>query len=201
MCVWTGWWRWRPSSPQPLGSCGQGRCPSSAWPMCTAWPSSCVRSPTCPTLTLKLCPQFWSTCCQRLSLWNLQVRWRWVKMARQWHHWCYLLIWCEMHVNVVFVIRCLYSIVSLTLVREKRCIKIIYYYYYLLIFVVVVVVEGSVIVLYTVTLVKVGWLVSQPFKWLVSWCLMPSQSPDNNVKWSLILWSCHMSCYAWRGLW
>ena len=46
---------------------------------------------------------------------------------------------------------------SLTLVREKRCIKIIYYYYYyLLIFVVVVVVEGSVIVLYTVTLVKVG---------------------------------------------
>ena len=61
-----------------------------------------------------------------------------------------------MYVNVVFVIRCLYSVVSLTLVREKRCIKIIYYYYLLIFVVVVVVVEGSVIVLYTVTLVKVG---------------------------------------------
>ena len=41
-----------------------------------------------------------------------------------------------MYVNVVFVIRCLYSAVSLTLVREQRFIRIIYvfiyyYYYYL----------------------------------------------------------------------
>ena len=37
-----------------------------------------------------------------------------------------------MYVNVVFVIRCLYSAVSLTLVREQRFIRIIYYYYYYL---------------------------------------------------------------------
>ena len=36
----------------------------------------------------------------------------------------------EMFVNVVFVIRCLYSAVSLTLVKEQRFIRIIYYYYY-----------------------------------------------------------------------
>ena len=39
----------------------------------------------------------------------------------------------EMSVNVVFVIRCLYSAVSLTLVKEQRFIRIIYdddYYYY-----------------------------------------------------------------------
>ena len=35
-----------------------------------------------------------------------------------------------MYVNVDFVIRCLYSAVSLTLVREQRFIRIIYYYYY-----------------------------------------------------------------------
>ena len=35
-----------------------------------------------------------------------------------------------MYVNVVFVIRCLYSAVSLTLVIEQRFIRIIYYYYY-----------------------------------------------------------------------
>ena len=34
----------------------------------------------------------------------------------------------EMYVNVVFVIRCLYSTVRLTLVREQRFIRIIYYY-------------------------------------------------------------------------
>ena len=34
-----------------------------------------------------------------------------------------------MYVNVVFVIRCLYSAVSLTLVKEERFIRIIYYYY------------------------------------------------------------------------
>ena len=33
----------------------------------------------------------------------------------------------EMYVSVVFVIRCLYSAVSLTLVREQPFIKIIYY--------------------------------------------------------------------------
>ena len=32
-----------------------------------------------------------------------------------------------MYVNVVFVIRCLYSAVSLTLVKEQRFIRIIYY--------------------------------------------------------------------------
>ena len=31
----------------------------------------------------------------------------------------------EMYVNVVFVVRCLYSAVSLTLVREQRFIRII----------------------------------------------------------------------------
>ena len=36
----------------------------------------------------------------------------------------------EMYINVVFVIRCLYSTVSLTLVREQHSIRIIYYYYY-----------------------------------------------------------------------
>ena len=35
-----------------------------------------------------------------------------------------------MYVNVVFVIRCLYSAVSLTTVREQRLIRNIYYYYY-----------------------------------------------------------------------
>ena len=35
-----------------------------------------------------------------------------------------------MYVNVVFVIRCLYSAVSLTLVREQRFIRIIYHYHY-----------------------------------------------------------------------
>ena len=41
------------------------------------------------------------------------------------------LIFClfEMCVNMVFVIRCLYSTVSLTLVREQRFIRIICYYY------------------------------------------------------------------------
>ena len=34
-----------------------------------------------------------------------------------------------MYVNVVFVIRCSYSAVSYTLVREQRFIRIIYYYY------------------------------------------------------------------------
>ena len=34
-----------------------------------------------------------------------------------------------MYVSVVFVIRCLYSAVSLTLVREQYIIRIIYYYY------------------------------------------------------------------------
>ena len=32
----------------------------------------------------------------------------------------------EMYVNVLFVIRCLYSAVSLTLVKEQRFIRIIY---------------------------------------------------------------------------
>ena len=36
----------------------------------------------------------------------------------------------EMYVNVVFVIRCLYSTVSLTLDREQRFTRIIYNYYY-----------------------------------------------------------------------
>ena len=36
----------------------------------------------------------------------------------------------EMYVNVVFVLRCLYSAVSLTLVKEQRFIRILYYYYY-----------------------------------------------------------------------
>ena len=35
----------------------------------------------------------------------------------------------EMYVSVVFVIRCLYSAVSLTLVREQRFTRIIHYYY------------------------------------------------------------------------
>ena len=34
-----------------------------------------------------------------------------------------------MYVYVVFAIRCLYSAVSLTLVREQYIIRIIYYYY------------------------------------------------------------------------
>ena len=35
-----------------------------------------------------------------------------------------------MYANVFFVIRCLYSAVSLTLVREQRFIGMYYYYYY-----------------------------------------------------------------------
>ena len=38
-------------------------------------------------------------------------------------------LFAKMYVNVVFVIRCLYSAVSLTLVKEWRFIRIIYYYY------------------------------------------------------------------------
>ena len=37
-------------------------------------------------------------------------------------------LFAEMYVNVVFVIRCLYSAVSLTLVKEQRFIRTIYYY-------------------------------------------------------------------------
>ena len=42
------------------------------------------------------------------------------------------LIFClfEIYVSVVFVIRCLYSAVNLTLVREQHYIRIIIYYYY-----------------------------------------------------------------------
>ena len=39
-------------------------------------------------------------------------------------------LFAEMYAKVVFVIRCLYSAVSLTLVKEQHFIKIIYYYYY-----------------------------------------------------------------------
>ena len=35
-----------------------------------------------------------------------------------------------MYVNVFFVVRCLYSTVSLTLVRKQPFIRIIYYYYW-----------------------------------------------------------------------
>ena len=35
-----------------------------------------------------------------------------------------------MYVSVVFVVRCLYGAVSLTLVREQRFIRITDYYYY-----------------------------------------------------------------------
>ena len=35
----------------------------------------------------------------------------------------------EMYVNVLFVIRCLYSAMSLTLVKEQCFIRFIYYYY------------------------------------------------------------------------
>ena len=38
-------------------------------------------------------------------------------------------LFVEMHANVVFVISCLYSTVSLTLVREKCFIRINCYYY------------------------------------------------------------------------
>ena len=34
------------------------------------------------------------------------------------------------YVNVVFVIRCLYGAVSLTLVKEQRFIRMNYYHYY-----------------------------------------------------------------------
>ena len=39
-------------------------------------------------------------------------------------------LFAEMYVSVVFVIRRLYSAVSLNLVKEQRFIRIIYYYYY-----------------------------------------------------------------------
>ena len=39
-------------------------------------------------------------------------------------------LFAEMYVHVVFVIRCLYSAVSLTLVKGQRFIIIIYHYYY-----------------------------------------------------------------------
>ena len=44
-----------------------------------------------------------------------------------------MVLFAEMYINVVSVIRCLYSAVSLTLVKEQRFIRIIimYYYYYL----------------------------------------------------------------------
>ena len=38
----------------------------------------------------------------------------------------------EMYVNVAFVISCLYSAVSLILVKEQRFIRIIYHYHYYL---------------------------------------------------------------------
>ena len=43
-----------------------------------------------------------------------------------------------MYVSVVFVIRCLYSAVSLTLVREQRLIRIIYLFIVVVVVVVVV---------------------------------------------------------------
>ena len=39
-------------------------------------------------------------------------------------------LFAEMYVNVVFVMQCLYSAVSLTLVKEQRFVRISYYYYY-----------------------------------------------------------------------
>ena len=39
-------------------------------------------------------------------------------------------LFAELYVNVVFVIRCFYSAVSLTLIKELRFVRIIYYYYY-----------------------------------------------------------------------
>ena len=39
----------------------------------------------------------------------------------------YLRLFVEMCVNVVFVMSCLYSAVSLTLVREQRFTRVIYY--------------------------------------------------------------------------
>ena len=39
-------------------------------------------------------------------------------------------LFAVMYVNVAFVIRCLYSAVILTLVKEWRFIRIIYHYYY-----------------------------------------------------------------------
>ena len=44
-----------------------------------------------------------------------------------------------MYVSVVFVIRCLYCTVSLTVVKEQRLIRIIDYYYFIFVVVVVVV--------------------------------------------------------------
>ena len=44
-------------------------------------------------------------------------------------------LFAEINANVVFVVSCLYSAMSLTLVRDQHCIRIIsssYYYYYLL---------------------------------------------------------------------
>ena len=38
-------------------------------------------------------------------------------------------LFAEMYVNVFFVIKCLYSAVSLTLAKEQQFIRIIYYYY------------------------------------------------------------------------
>ena len=40
-----------------------------------------------------------------------------------------MVLFAEMYVNVVFVLRCLYSTVSLTPVKEQHFIRIIYYYY------------------------------------------------------------------------
>ena len=42
-------------------------------------------------------------------------------------------LFAEMYVTVVFVIRCLYTAVTLTLVKEQRFIRIIYHYLFIII--------------------------------------------------------------------
>ena len=46
----------------------------------------------------------------------------------EWSTTVFKVLFVEMYVNVVFVIRCFYSAVSLILVREQRFIRIINYY-------------------------------------------------------------------------
>ena len=72
-----------------------------------------------------------------------------------------------MYVNVFFVIRCLYSAVSLTLVKEQRFIRIIIIIIIIIVVVVVVVVVVAIATIASYSRSLIQWLASHRLLWTV----------------------------------
>ena len=70
----------------------------------------------------------------------------------------------EMYVNVVFVIRCLYSAVSLTLVKEQRFLRIYYFYFTLFIVIIIIINSFSFFLSMYRTELTQGRMVAQRFR-------------------------------------